>query len=57
MPSTFSQSVALLEGAGAAMKVGAVSRGERIGLITDLRVESEVIYALFEAAREIGAVD
>ena len=55
MSSTFSQSIAVLQGARAAMKVGAVREGERVGFICDLRVEPEVIYALFEAARELGA--
>jgi hypothetical protein len=55
MSSAFLHSVSVLEGARAAMKVGAVRQGERVGFICDLRVEPEVIYALFEAAREIGA--
>jgi hypothetical protein len=37
------------------MKVGAVREGERVGFICDLRVEPEVVYALLEAARELGA--
>ena len=56
MSSTFLQSMAVLEGARAAMKVGAVREAERVGFICDLRVEAEVIYALFEAAQECGAV-
>jgi hypothetical protein len=55
MSSTFLQSIAVFEGARAGMKVGAVREGERIGFICDLRVEPEVIYALFQAARELGA--
>ena len=35
MSSTFLQSMAVLEGARAAMKVGAVREGERVGFICD----------------------
>jgi hypothetical protein len=55
MSSNFLQSMAVLEGARAALKVGAVSKGERVGFICDLRVESDVIHAFFAAAAEIGA--
>ena len=55
MSSQFMQSMAVLEGARAALKVGAVSKGERVGFICDLRVEPDVIYAFFTAAGEIGA--
>lgn len=55
MSSTFLQSIAVLEGARAAMKVGGVSKGERVGFICDLRVEPEVIYAFFAAVKELGA--
>ena len=48
--------MAVLEGARAALKVGAVSKGERVGFICDLRVESDVIHAFFAAAAEIGAI-
>ena len=47
--------MAVLEGARAALKVGAVSKGERVGFICDLRVEPDVIYAFFAAAGELGA--
>ncbi len=55
MSSNFLQSMAVLEGARAALKVGAVSKGERVGFICDLRVEPDVIHAFFAAAGEIGA--
>ena len=55
MSSNFLQSMAVLEGARAALRVGAVSKGERVGFICDLRVEPDVIYAFFTAAGEIGA--
>ena len=55
MALAFLESMAVLEGARAAMKVGNVSQGERVGLICDLRVEPEVINALFAAAKELGA--
>jgi hypothetical protein len=55
MSTSFSQALEVLEGARAAMKVGAVSSGERVGFICDLRVEADVIYAFFAAAKEIGA--
>ena len=47
--------MAVLEGARAGLKVGAVSKGERVGFICDLRVEPDVIYAFFAAANELGA--
>ena len=37
------------------MKVGGVSKGERVGFICDLRVEPEVIYAFFTATKELDA--
>ncbi len=55
MASAFLESIAVLEGARAAMKVGGVSMGERVGFICDLRVEPEVIYAFFAAAKELDA--
>ena len=55
MSSQFMQSMAVLEGARGALRVGAVSKGERVGFICDLRVEPDVIYAFFTAAGEIGA--
>ena len=55
MSGNFLQSMAVLEGARAALKVGAVSKGERVGFICDLRVEPDVIYAFFTAAGELGA--
>lgn len=55
MAHAFLESIEVLEGGRAAMKVGAVGKGERVGLICDLRVEPDVIYALFAAAKEIGA--
>jgi len=55
MAFAFLESIAVLEGARAAMKVSAVKQDERVGLICDLRVEPEVIYALFAAAKELGA--
>lgn len=55
MSSAFFQSLEVLEGARAAMKVGGVSAGERVGFICDLRVESDVIHAFFAAAKELGA--
>ena len=55
MSSNFLQAMAVLEGARAALRVGAVSKGERVGFICDLRVESDVIHAFFTAAAEIGA--
>jgi len=55
MASTFLESIAVLEGARAAMKVGGLSKGERVGFICDLRVEPEVIYAFFAAAKELNA--
>ena len=55
MAANFLQSMAVLEGARAALKVGAVSKGERVGFICDLRVEADVIYAFFAAAAELGA--
>src|SRR5262244_1370138 len=54
MSSNFLQSMAVLEGARAGLKVGAVSKGERVGFICDLRVEPDVIYAFFAAANELG---
>ena len=56
MSSNFLQSMAVLEGARAALKVGAVSKGERVGFICDLRVEPDVIYAFFAAAGERRSV-
>ena len=55
--ANLSESMAVLEGARAALKVaGAVSKGERVGFICDLRVESDVIHAFFTAAADmIGA--
>ena len=55
MSSAFLHSIAVLAGARAAMKIGGVSKGERVGFICDLRVEPEVIYAFFAAASELDA--
>lgn len=55
MSNNFLGAMVVLEGARAAMRVGGVSKGERVGFIVDLRVEAEVIQAFFTAAKELGA--